>query len=128
MLVGSGWNAAMLVGPLPPMSITIFDQGKRPYWSASALVIFLRFSVGHLSLLTSNIVVWYGLGGRVTTNFGGVDVVPLLGAIVVCYCCGEGRRTLGVDVVPLQGACGALWWGQGRVRANFGGVDVVPGR
>ena len=28
-------------------------------------------------------VLW--LGGRVTTNFGGVDVVPLLGAIVVCY-------------------------------------------
>ena len=37
-----------------------------------------------------------------TTNFGGVDVVPLLGAIA------------GVDVVPLQGAivvcCG---WGGG---------------
>ena len=28
-------------------------------------------------------VLW--LGGRVTTNFGGVDVVPLQGAIVVCY-------------------------------------------
>ena len=28
-------------------------------------------------------VLW--LGGRVTTNFGGVDVVPLLGAVVVCY-------------------------------------------
>ena len=30
------------------------------------------------------------LRGRVTTNFGGVDVVPLLGAIVVCYGGGEG--------------------------------------
>ena len=28
-------------------------------------------------------VLW--LGGRVTTNFGGVDVVPLQGAIVVRY-------------------------------------------
>ena len=32
-------------------------------------------------------VLW--LGGRVTTNFGGVDVVPLQGAIVVCYGWGE---------------------------------------
>ena len=39
--------------------------------------------------------------GGVTANFGGVDVVPLQGAIVVCY-------------------------GWGRVMANFGGVDVVP--
>ena len=31
-------------------------------------------------------VLWFE--GRVTTNFGGVDVVPLLGAVVVCY--GEG--------------------------------------
>ena len=29
-------------------------------------------------------VLW--LGGRVTTNFGGVDVVPLLGAIAGCHC------------------------------------------
>ena len=28
-------------------------------------------------------VLWFG--GRVTTNFGGVDVVPLLGAIKACY-------------------------------------------
>ena len=41
-------------------------------------------------------VLWLG---KVTTNFGGVDVVPLQGAIV---------------------------WGKGRVTANFGGVDVVP--
>ena len=61
-------------------------------------------------------VLW--LGGRVTTNFGGVDVVPLLGgAIVVCY--GGGKVTAnfgGVDVVPLLGAsvgchCSALWLG-----------------
>ena len=39
--------------------------------------------------LQGAIVVCYGLGGRVTTNFGGVDggpcFVPLKGAIVVCY-------------------------------------------
>ena len=60
-----------------------------------------------------------------TTNFWGVDVVPLLGAIAGCYCSvlWLGRVTAnfaGVDVVPLQGAvvvcCGR------RVTANFGGV------
>ena len=44
-------------------------------------------------------VLW--LVGRVTTNFGGVDVVPLLGAVVACY-------------------------GGGGVTTNFGGVDMVP--
>ena len=43
-------------------------------------------------------VLWWGKG-RVTANFGGVDVV--------CH-------------------CSVLWWGKGRVTANFGGVDVVP--
>ena len=43
-------------------------------------------------------VLW--LGGRVTTNFGGVDVVPLLGAIAGCHCSvlslwGEGDDQLG---------------------------------
>ena len=64
-------------------------------------------------------------GGRVTTNFGGVDVVPLQGAIVVCY--GWGRVATnfgGVDVVPLLGAivgchCNVLWLGE-RVTTNFG--------
>ena len=37
-------------------------------------------------------VLWFG--GRVTTNFEGVDVVPLLGAIVGCH-------------------CSLLWWGVG---------------
>ena len=50
-------------------------------------------------LLQGAIVVCYGLGGRVMTNFGGVDVVQLLGAIAGCHC----RVPLlgGVDVVPL---------------------------
>ena len=61
----------------------------------------------------------------VTTNFGGVDVVALLGAIGVYFG--------GVDVVPLLGAiagchCSVLWWREGRVTTNFGGVDVVIGR
>ena len=80
-----------------------------------------------------------------TTNFGGVDVVPLLGAIVVCYRCG-GRVTtnFGEWTCHLLGAiagchCSVLWWGDGvagrhcsllwfggRVTTNFGGVDVVP--
>ena len=36
-------------------------------------------------------VLW--LTGRVTTNFGGVDVVPLLSAIAGCH-------------------CSVLWWGK----------------
>ena len=40
-------------------------------------------------------VLW--LGGRVTTNFARVDVVPLQGAIVVPWLGGDCR-------VPLQGA------------------------
>ena len=50
------------------------------------------------------------LVGRVTANFGGVDVVPLQGAIVACHGWG-GRVTTnfgGVDVVPLHGAHGTL--------------------
>ena len=66
-------------------------------------------------------VLW--LGGRVTTNFRGVDVVPLLGAIVgclvVCYGWGGGRRPTGVDVVPLVPLLGAIvvcygWGGRWR--------------
>ena len=38
-----------------------------------------------------------------TTNFGGVDVVPSLGAIARCH-------------------CSVLWWGKG----GLWGVDVVP--
>ena len=83
------------------------------------------------------------VGGRVTTNFGWVDVVPLLGAIAGCHC----------SVLWLSGGgaiagchCGVRWlWGEGDdqlwgewtwwhcrvlwlggVTANFGGVDVVP--
>ena len=52
-------------------------------------------------------VLW--LGGRVTTNFGGVDVVPLA-EWTWCHC-----------RVPLQ--CALVG---GRVTTNFGGVDVVP--
>ena len=73
-------------------------------------------------------------------NFGGMDVVPLLGAIAGCHCSvlwwGEGRVTTnstfgGMDVVPVLGAiagchCSVLWWGEGRVTTNFGGVDVGP--
>ena len=63
-------------------------------------------------------------------NFGGVDVVPLQGAIVVCYGWGGSTNFGGVDVVPMMGAivvcqCSVLWLG-GRVTTNFGGVDVVP--
>ena len=68
------------------------------------------------------------LGERVTTNFGGVDVVPLQGAIVVCYGWG-GRVTTnfgGVDVVPLMGAVVVCYGVGGGVTTNFRGVDMVP--
>ena len=81
------------------------------------------------------------IGGRVTTNFGGVDVVPLLGAIAGCHCsvlwvgeegdgqlCGSGRGA----IVVCYG-WGAGWptlgewtwcygWGAGWSTL----VDVVP--
>ena len=68
-------------------------------------------------------VLW--LRGRVTTNFGGVDVVPLLGAIVVCYGWGGGEED---DQLWGSGAIAGCHcsWGEGRVTTNFGGVDVVP--
>ena len=49
-----------------------------------------------------------------TANFGGVDVVPLQGAIVVCYGGGRGVTANfgGVDVVLLEGAIVACY---GRV-------------
>ena len=69
----------------------------------------------HCGAIAHCSVVWCG-EGRATTNFGGVDVVPLLGAIVVCY--GRGGNFGGVDVVPLLDAiagchCSVLWLGGG---------------
>ena len=69
--------------------------------------------------------------GKVTANFGGVDVVPLLSAIVVCY--GGGKVTAnfgGVDVVPLLGAiagchCSVLWLGEGDGQL-WGAIAGVP--
>ena len=75
------------------------------------------------------------LRGRVTTNFGGVDVVPLQCAMVGR---GEGNDQLrGSGRGAIAGChCSVLWWGErasggksvlwlaGRVTTNFGGVDV----
>ena len=58
-------------------------------------------------------------------DFGGVDVVPLLGAIAIVVCYGGGRRVTanfgGGDVVPFQGQCAMVGgegddqlWGSGR--------------
>ena len=64
------------------------------------------------------------VGGQGATNFGGVDVVPLLGVIAGCHCSVLWWRVTanfwGVDVVPLQGAIVE------GVATNFGGADVVP--
>ena len=63
-----------------------------------------------------------------TTNFGGVVVVPLQGAIVVCY----GWGAEGDDQFWWSGRgaiagchCSVLWLGR-RVTTNFGRVVVVP--
>ena len=55
------------------------------------------------------------VGGEGDDQLWRVDVVPLQGAIVVCYDWGEGDDQLwGVDVVPLQGAIVACYgWGGG---------------
>ena len=92
--------------------------------------------------------------GAIVVGYGWVDVVPLLGATVVCYGGGRGgwRPTLAEWTwchcrVPLQCAmvggegddqlwrsgrgaiagcrCSVLLWA-GGVTTNFGGVDVVP--
>ena len=55
-------------------------------------------------------MLWWG-----SANFGGVDVVTLLGAIAGCQCSvlGEGRVTTN-DMVPLQGAIVVCYgWGEG---------------
>ena len=67
-----------------------------------------------------------------TTNFGGVDVVALQGAIVVCYGGGRGGchcsvlegddKLLGSGRGAIAGChCSVLWFG-GRV-TNFGGMS-----
>ena len=64
-----------------------------------------RPTLGEWTTLSGRGTIAGWLGGRVTTNFGGVDVVPLLGAIAGCH-------------------CSVLWWGKGKVTTNFGGVDA----
>ena len=62
-------------------------------------------------------VLWFG--GRVTTNFEGVDVVPLLGAIAGCHCS-----------VPLLGAiagCHCSVLVEGKANVNFGGGAIAGG-
>ena len=79
--------------------------------------------------LQGAIVVCYGCGGRVTANFGGVDVVPLLGAIAGCDCsvlrCGKGEGRPSLGEWCHCCHCCVLWLG-GRKTTIFGGVDVVP--
>ena len=61
-------------------------------------------------------VLW--LGGKVTTKFGGVDVVPLQGAIAMC--CGGGGPSSRSGRGAIAGChCSVL--GEGRVTINFGG-------
>ena len=62
-----------------------------------------------------------------TTNFGGVDAVPLLGAIVGCHCSvlWLGGRVM-TESGPLQGAIVMCSGGGEWKTTNFGGVDVVP--
>ena len=69
-------------------------EGDEPLWRIGRAIVGCHSSV-----------LW--LRGRVTTNFGGVDVVPLLGAIAGCHCSvlwlGEGGGAIaGCDCsVPL---------------------------
>ena len=81
----------------------------------------LQGAVDVVPLLGAIVVCW-------PTNIGGVDVVSLLGAIVVCY--GGGRRpTLGEWTwchcrVPLS--CAMVGEGRSEGDGQVGGVDVVP--
>ena len=60
----------------------------------------------HCTVPSYGAIVYYGWG-RVTTNFGGADVVPLLGAIARCHCSLLWSGA-GVTTVPLRGAHGTL--------------------
>ena len=70
-------------------------------------------------------------------DFGGVDVVPLLGAAAIVVCYGGGRRVTanfgGGDVVPFQGQCAMVGgegddqlWGSGRGAIAAGCHCRVP--
>ena len=108
--------------------LPIGGEGDEPLWriGRGTRVPLLDAIVGcHCS------VPW--LGGRVTTNFGGVDAVPLLGAIIMCHCSVlwlGGRVTTESGRGAIAGAiagcyCNVLWWGEWKT-TNFGGMDVVP--
>ena len=65
-------------------------EGDEPLWRIGrGTTVALQGAVPLLSAFVGCIVVCYGWG-RVTTNFnfGGMDVVPLLGAIAGCHCSG----------------------------------------
>ena len=108
----ASWNMAKACQFFPQIAIAIGvltsnrGEGDEPLWRIGrGTRVPLQGAVDVVPLLGA-IVVCYGWG--VTTNFGGVDVVPLLGAIAIVVCYGGGRRVTanfgGVDVVPLQGA------------------------
>ena len=62
-----------------------------------------------------------------TTNFGGMVVVPLQGAIVVCYGSGEDDDQFWWSGRGASARCHcSVLWLRGRVTANFGREDVVP--
>ena len=88
-----------------PLSCAMVGGGDDQLWRSGHGAIAGR----HCSLL------WFG--GRVTTNFGGVDVVPLLGAIAGCHCS-----------VPLLGAiagCHCSVLVEGKAKVNFGGGAIA---
>ena len=62
-------------------------------------------------------------------NSGGADVVPLLGAIVVCYGWGEGDGQLwGSGRGAIAGChCSVLWFGEGDDQLWGSGRGAVAG-
>ena len=61
-------------------------EGDEPFWQIGrGTRVPLQGGVDVVPLQGA-IVVCHGWRGKVTTNFRGVDVVPLLGAIVMCHC------------------------------------------
>ena len=60
-------------------------EGDEPFWQIGrGTRVPLQGGVDVVPLQGA-IVVCHGWRGKATTNFGGVDVVPLLGAIVRCH-------------------------------------------
>ena len=66
------------LGAIAGCHCSVGGEGDDQLWGSG------RDAIGGVDVVPlQGAIVWFG--GRVTTNFEGVDVVPLQGAIAVCF-------------------------------------------